>query len=298
MELRDIEIFLTLAQELHFSRTAKRLHVTPARVSQSIKSQERRIGTLLFDRTTRTVRLTAAGEHLYRELSVGYEQIINGIEAVSAAARQSTGLLRIGYSTPWAGDLVFQTRKNFRTRHPECTVHVQEIQFSDMFGSLRRGEIDLQLSEYPVREADITAGPVIFCEPRALLVPSSHPLAEQDTVSLEDLAGVPLIRPGAQLPPYVLEYHLPSHTPAGRPIPQGPTYTYWHEVLSLVAAGLGVSPVATRAAEHHNRPGVAFVPFSDAPHLHYGFLKPAPLPNAHALAFAALAHELAESQPT
>ncbi|MGW4797427.1 LysR family transcriptional regulator, partial [Nonomuraea sp. NPDC004297] len=62
MEMREIEIFLTLAEELHFSRTAERLGISPARVSQSIKKQERRIGAPLFDRTTRAVRLSPLGE--------------------------------------------------------------------------------------------------------------------------------------------------------------------------------------------------------------------------------------------
>ncbi|MER6076088.1 LysR family transcriptional regulator [Streptomyces sp. NPDC001817] len=79
MELRDIEIFLTAAQELHFGRTAERLHVTPARVSQSIRRTERRVGAPLFDRTTRRVRLTALGEQLHRELNAGYQQIRDGI---------------------------------------------------------------------------------------------------------------------------------------------------------------------------------------------------------------------------
>ncbi|MCA2221070.1 helix-turn-helix domain-containing protein [Nonomuraea aurantiaca] len=58
MELRDIEIFLTLCEELHFGRTAERLHVTPARVSQAIKKQERRVGAALFERDNRRVALT------------------------------------------------------------------------------------------------------------------------------------------------------------------------------------------------------------------------------------------------
>lgn len=58
VELRDIEIFLTLAEELHFGRSAERLRVSPARVSQAIKKQERAIGAQLFERTSRQVRLT------------------------------------------------------------------------------------------------------------------------------------------------------------------------------------------------------------------------------------------------
>ncbi|MGH3486399.1 MAG: LysR family transcriptional regulator [Actinopolymorphaceae bacterium] len=66
MELRDIEIFLTLAEELHFGRTAARLHVTTARVSQAVKKQERHIGGALFDRTNRAVKLTPLGVQLRR----------------------------------------------------------------------------------------------------------------------------------------------------------------------------------------------------------------------------------------
>jgi len=74
MELRDIEIFLTLAEELHFGRTAERLRVSQARVSQAIRRQERRLGVALFDRTSRRVALTPVGrrlrEDLYHRLNV------------------------------------------------------------------------------------------------------------------------------------------------------------------------------------------------------------------------------------
>ncbi|MFD9637391.1 LysR family transcriptional regulator [Streptomyces violascens] len=61
MERRDLEIFLTLADELHFGRTAERLHVSQARVSQTVKQLERRIGASLFERTSRRVQLTTIG---------------------------------------------------------------------------------------------------------------------------------------------------------------------------------------------------------------------------------------------
>ena len=85
MELRDIEVFLTLAEELHFGRTAERLHVTPARVSQAIKKQERAIGAELFERTTRAVRLTPIGEQLRDDLELGYCQIRQAIGGANTA---------------------------------------------------------------------------------------------------------------------------------------------------------------------------------------------------------------------
>jgi DNA-binding transcriptional LysR family regulator len=297
MEIRDIEIFLALAEELHFGRTADRLHLTQARISQSVKQQERRIGGPLFERTSRAVRLTPLGEQLRADLSPAHQQLRQALERATASARRLVGTLRVGYSTPWMGDLMLQARAVFCGRHPECTVQIQEIQFDDPLGPLRRSDIDLQISEFPVDEPDLTTGPVVLSEPRVLLVPAGHPFARQETVSLEDLADAPLITPGGDIPQSILDFHTPSRTPAGRLIPRGPSFTYWPEVLSLVAAGLGVSPVAARAAEYHDRPGVAFVPFRDAPRLDYGLLWPAARDTVLVRGFADVIREVAGPQP-
>jgi DNA-binding transcriptional LysR family regulator len=272
MELRDIEIFLTLAEELHFGRTAERLHITASRVSHAIKKQERRIGAPLFDRTSRTVRLTPVGRQLRDDLLPAHIQIQQAIGRAVAEARGFTGALRIGYSTPWCADLVFAAAEGFRGRYAGCTVQIQELQFDDPYGLLRRGELDLQVSEVPAAEPGIEAGPVLLREPRALMVPAVHPLARRDCVSLEDLAGVPMIMPGGNVSKPLLDIHVPTHTPMGRLIPRGPSYTFWPEVPPLVAAGLGVSVVAARAVRYHDRPGIAFVPFRDGPTLDYGVL--------------------------
>jgi hypothetical protein len=81
VEQRDIEIFLTLAEELHFGRTAERLHVSTARVSQTIKKLERGIGTTLFERTSRHVALTPIGRRLDddKRPDIGYIPIRDGL---------------------------------------------------------------------------------------------------------------------------------------------------------------------------------------------------------------------------
>ena len=186
MELRDIEIFLTLAEELHFGRTAERLHVTPARVSQAIKKQERAIGAVLFERTSRVVRLTPTGERLRDDLEPGYRQIRQAIGGAAAAARGINGTVRVGFSGPWCGDLIIKAAETFRDRYPACAVKVVERMLADRFGALRAGEIDLQLAELPADEPDIVNGPIVFRERRALQVPLGHPLAARKSVTLED----------------------------------------------------------------------------------------------------------------
>ncbi|WP_031089667.1 LysR family transcriptional regulator, partial [Streptomyces sp. NRRL WC-3549] len=187
MELRDIEIFLTLAEELHFGRTADRLHVSQARVSQSIAKQERRIGARLFARNSRRVELTPIGLRLREDLSAGYQRILDGTQAAAAAARGTTCTLSLGLHGPQAHYYthVFDL---FRTRHPEVRLRMKEINFTDPFGALRDGSVQVATSWLPIREPDLTVGPVVAAEPLVLMVATDHPLAGRDAVGMEDLA--------------------------------------------------------------------------------------------------------------
>jgi DNA-binding transcriptional LysR family regulator len=270
VELRDIEIFLTLAEELHFGRTADRLHVTPARVSQAIKKQERAIGAALFERTSRVVRLTPIGEQMRDDLELGYRQIRQAIGGAAAAVRGIGGTVRVGFSGPWCGDLIIKAAEVFRDRYPACAVKVVERLLADRFGALRAGEIDMQLTELPTDEPDIANGPILFRERRALQVPLGHPLAARASVTLEDYGDCDVITL-ENVPDYFLDYHMPRRTPSGRPIQRGLTAISFQEVQSLVGAGKGVQPLALRAAAFHSRPDTVIVPFDDAPPIEYGF---------------------------
>ncbi|MEB8341202.1 LysR family transcriptional regulator [Streptomyces endophyticus] len=275
MELRDIEIFLTLADELHFGRTAERLHITPSRVSHVIKKQERRLGVRLFERTSRTVRLTPPGSRLRDELLPAHRRILQALDRTAAEGRAEAGELHAGYTTPWCAELLLRAAEELRGRHPGWSVRIHEVQFSDLHGPLHRGELQLQIAELPVLEPGVTAGPVLLRERRALMLPAGHPLAASESVCLEDLAEVPLLRLAGDHPQPLMDFHSPGHTPQGRPIPRGPSYVSWYEIPVLVAAGFGASIVAARAGEYHARPGVAFVPLRDGPTLDYGVLLPA-----------------------
>ncbi|WP_345570353.1 LysR family transcriptional regulator [Nonomuraea rosea] len=95
MELREIEIFLALAEELHFGRVAERLHVSVAAVSKAIKKQERAVGVELFARDSRNVRLTPVGEQLRDDLRQVYQGLTQSLERARLAARGKTGTLRV-----------------------------------------------------------------------------------------------------------------------------------------------------------------------------------------------------------
>lgn len=271
MELRDIEIFLTLAEELHFGRTADRLLVSRARVSQAIKLQERRIGAALFERTSRNVTLTPIGAQLRDDLAEGYRRINEGIERAVAAARGLTGVLRLGVMDAMLHEMHHVTDL-FRARHPECGLQIREAQISDPFGPLRAGAVDVQLVWLPVEEPDLTVGPVVVTEPLVLAVSTKHHLAARETVSLEDLAEGPVFQPVESIPAYWEEAINPRLTPSGKVIPRGPAVATVHETLANIAAGLGMSPVPAHAPKYFGRMDIAYVPIHDAAELRWALV--------------------------
>lgn len=262
MELRDIEIFLTLAEELHFGRTAERLRVTPARVSQSIKKQERRIGAPLFDRSTRVVRLTPLGEQLHQELRAGYQRIIDGIQAATIAAGGLSGVLRLGLMGAQAW-MVRDLIERFRDRYPAVELRHCEIQPTAPFEELRAGAVDVAVAWLPVHEPDLTVGPVTHTSDQVLMVAATHPLAGRDSVCLEDLGDCTVLTPNA-LPASMETVFNPYLTPSGRPIPRGPVVSSWHEEMTLVAGGKIVSAVVAESGRFYPWPNIAYVPIRDA----------------------------------
>lgn len=261
---RDIEIFLTLADELHFGRTAERLHVSQARVSQTITRLERRLGVALFERTSRRVGLTPVGRRLLADLQPAHQQIEEGIARAIAAGRDVDGVLPVGFEAPAVADLVVDVIELFRRRHPGSEVQIREAEFTDPLRPLRAGEVDILVTNAPIDEPDITAGPVVT-EPVVLAVSARHPFARRDSVTLDDLARDTVLRAGRRAEPYWNDPPAPWTTPNGAPVHRGPDAATLQELLALIAAGAGVCPLAAHATRYFARPTLTFVPFAAAP---------------------------------
>ncbi|WIM97892.1 LysR family transcriptional regulator [Actinoplanes oblitus] len=268
MELRDIEIFLTLAEELHFGRTAERLHVSQARVSQSIKQQERRIGGALFERTSRSVRLTPLGEGLRERLTAGYTEIMAGVDEATSIASGQAGTLSVAAFDTHHQELT-AVLDLFRQRHPQATLRMREALPVDPFGVLRDRRADVALLWLPVREPDLAVGPVLFTEPLVLAVAPGHPLAGREKVEMEDLGDHPVVCPDGPIPDYVWAAHTPPVTPAGRPIRRGTPVSTLNEAFSAISAGGVISPIGRQATVSRVRPDMVFLPIADAPVLEY-----------------------------
>ncbi|GHE15195.1 LysR family transcriptional regulator [Streptomyces alanosinicus] len=271
MELRDIEIFLALAEELHFGRTAERLHITAARVSQSIRKAERRVGGLLFERTSRTVRLTVLGEQLRQDLSAGYRQITDGIAKARAAAGAVSGTLTLGTMGPMARTIK-PVLDLFASTHPNVNLRHREVQPPAPLDLLRSGDADVALLYLPIHEPDLTVGPVVHVSDVLLMLSTGHPYAERESICLEDLGDHCAFLPG-RLPASMEAAFQPFHTPSGRPIARAPRRpSTWHEALDLVTTGHGVLGVARDAAHFYPWPGLTFIPVQDMPPVRWGLV--------------------------
>ncbi|NRQ30898.1 LysR family transcriptional regulator [Nonomuraea sp. NN258] len=270
MERSEIETFLTLAQELHFGRTADRLLVSRAHVSQTIQKLERRVGVPLFERTTRQVRLTPIGAQLRDGLAPAYAQIRSTFTTVVEAARGVTGSLSVGFLTAATGQLALKAAELFRERHPDCAVDVQEVQIGAVLDPLRDGQVDVMLTCFPVLEEEFTQGPALISEPAALAVSARHPFARRDSVSVEDLARDKVVQVPASIPEYMRAARHLHVTPGGRTVPAGPVAATFQEVLTLVGAGQGIFPCGSLSARYYARPDVVYVPIHDGPTLEWG----------------------------
>jgi DNA-binding transcriptional LysR family regulator len=268
VEQRDVEIFLTLADELHFGRAAERLHVSTARVSQTIKKLEQGIGAPLFERTSRRVEMTAIGRRLDDELRPAHQQIQDAIERAMAAARGVHGTLRVGFVGAATGQFVLEVAEALRADHPGLDVQLRENQFGEGLGPLRGGELDMVLATMPIegtRQPDLTGGATLFEEQRLLAVSARHPFARRPSVSFADLARAKVLRTPPAVPDYWDRALVPQHTPDGRPVERGPGFATVQEMLALVGAGKGTYPVPMQATTYYVRPDVAYVPIHDAP---------------------------------
>ncbi|POX43505.1 LysR family transcriptional regulator [Streptomyces sp. Ru73] len=264
LDVRELECFLVLAEELHFGRAGERLYVSQSRVSQLLGSLESRIGARLFARTSRRVRLTPLGERFLAGLRPAYDDLRAVVDEARSAARGVTGVLRLGFQGA-ANDQLMSAVARFQERYPGCTTEMVEVPLSDPFGAVRCGAADLAAVLMPVAEDDLVVGTVFSRQPQHLAVSVRHPFAGRPSVSAEDLADCTLIGVSGPAPAYWRAVAAPPVTPAGRPIPAGPAIGTLQEGLTLAAAGRGAMLLCAPTAEYHARSALAYVPVTGFP---------------------------------
>src|SRR5919107_3011366 len=274
VELAEIRVFLVLAEELHFGRTAERLHVTSSRVSQIVRDLEQKLGGRLANRTSRHVELTDFGERFRAEVAPLYEELASALERIQESNRDRRAPLRLGlFADPGVAQIPRIVRA-FEQTHRGNVVEVPEVPIQDPFGPLRSGDFDLVASWLPHGLPGVVTGPILSSEPRVLAVSADHALAGRDAVSIEEVADFRVMR-FETMPAEFHEAWIPSKTPSGRRIPVQPFSQrslgdrgrMTSELLHLIATGRVVHPTVPSFANMFGHPDVVHVPIADLPPL-------------------------------
>ncbi|HEX6352171.1 LysR family transcriptional regulator [Actinophytocola sp.] len=162
LERVEIEVLLTLAEELHFGRTAERLRLSTGQVSRILKRLERQIGAALFTRTSRVVALTEIGGRLVDDVKPHIEGVEAAVRCAKEAARGVGGTLRAAFLGAAAGQLLIKAVALFSNRYPDCEVHIHEAQVHDARQRLASRAVDVLITALPVRGVEV--GPVLLSD--------------------------------------------------------------------------------------------------------------------------------------
>lgn len=257
MELRHLRYFVAVAEELHFGRTAHRLHISQPPLSHQIRKLEEELGLKLFLRSRRGVELTQGGRVFLAEARQILAQIERSVQAVKRADRGQIGPLVVACG-PLAIETVLPTvLRVFRARFPEVEISLKESTAQKILEALDKKTADVGLL-MPYVESETLQGEVCLTVPIMAALPKSHPLAKRQRIRLKQLANEPFVLPSHSLAPGFYEHAVGMCRRAGftpkvvQEAAQHPT------LLLLVAAGYGVSLIPS-LQKARDPDGVAFV---------------------------------------
>jgi DNA-binding transcriptional LysR family regulator len=250
MELRHLRYAVTLAEELHFGRAAARLGVQQPPLSQQLKALEAELGVRLFERTSRRVTLTEAGQAFLGPARAALEHAERAAKDARQAAAGETGRLRVGFVGTAGRRLLPRVLHSFAAKFPAVELSLRELPTAEQVEALHAGSLDVGFVRPPVASGIGTALTVepIAVEPLVVALPPRHRLAGVVRVPVERLAGEPFVLFPRAAGPGLHDQILSLCQAAGfRPRVAQRAVTM-QTIVGLVSGGLGVSIVPATAA--------------------------------------------------
>ncbi len=193
MELRHLNAFIAVAEELHFGRAAARLQISQSPLSQSIRALEAELGVQLLERTTRRVTLLPAGEAFLPRAREALAAAGRAVDDARAAAAGELGRMSVGFTGSMTYLLLPVLAKALRAQLPRLELELHgEMLTPDQVEGLISGRLDLGLLRPPLERPSLKVEP-IGSEPLVAVLPASHPLARLDRVPVASLENEPFI---------------------------------------------------------------------------------------------------------
>jgi DNA-binding transcriptional LysR family regulator len=248
MELRQLELFVAVAEERQFTRAAQRCHIGQSALSTAIRTLERDLGVTLFARTTRRVDLTSAGLRLLGESRRTLAAAQDARTAVLTAGT-TTDRLAVGGVGASGGLDQLGAIAGFRRRYPQVAISYVRAPSSELIEDVRLGRLD---AAFVTLSRGLPAGihaTELLTEPVTLMCRFDHPLAQCGSVAIEDLAHEEFVAPAAGT--LGGEWFREQFEPAARRPPVTYIVNDAVAILEFVASGLGVALLPMTAADDH-----------------------------------------------
>ncbi len=247
MELRHLRYFVAVAEELHFGRAAARLSIVQPSLSQQIRQLEDELGFPLLRRTRRSVELTDAGKAFLTAAQHVLAEVQEAKRIAQRAYRGEVGRLVVGYISSSTYDLLPLILRAYRERFPHIEVALRELTTQEQVRALEEERIHVGLLRLPISTAMIRVD-VVGREPIVCVLPEEHPLAAHERIPVSMLADEPFVLQPPQRGSgyYVQLMRLCLASGFSPNVIQ--EVSEMHTIVSLVAAGMGVSlvPLSTQ----------------------------------------------------
>ncbi|MSU88492.1 LysR family transcriptional regulator [Rhodobacteraceae bacterium 2CG4] len=263
IEIRHLRYFLRVAEELHFGRAAEMLGVSQAPLSQQIRQLEERIGVRLFDRTTRTVRLTPAGTALYDHAQEVLSTLEGGIRSAQAAGGLTSGTLKLGAVYVAVFTFMSAAMRDFASRNPQVRLDMQIHTTEEQLALLKDRRIDVAFVRPPRTAAGI-AYREVHREGFVAALPAESPLARKPDLGFADFRDQRFVTYSSIVGASYQDVVIQHCRKAGyRPnVVQEVSHT--HTIVTMVAAGIGIGIVPAWVELTPMR-GVVYRPLTELP---------------------------------
>lgn len=244
MELRHLRYFVAVAEDLNFTRAAKRLGINQPPLSLQIRQLEEEMGTPLFLRHARGVELTDAGMLLLEEARVILKQVEETQTGVRRHARGETGRINVGSSGgTYFHPLIPRIIREYRMHYPKVALFPQASNTPLLVARLRAGQVDVAFIRTVLGDGDGLALEPLVDEPAVMVLPTGHRLGGLASVPLSALADETFVLYPREVNPAVYDSTVAAFVGAGFSPKLGQEAPQIVSVIPMVAAGLGVSIV-------------------------------------------------------
>ncbi|WP_179998735.1 DNA-binding transcriptional regulator HcaR [Acinetobacter sp. YH12239] len=194
MELRHLRYFITVAEELNFSKAALKLYTAQPSLSQQIKDLEEDVGVRLLNRTKRKVELTEEGAVFLEQARLTIAQAEKAINMARQVSKAKQKTLRIGF-VPVAEMKIFPyVLPNLRVQNPELKIELQSLNNIEQIKGIKKGELDITFTRQRVDSEEIESR-FVLREPLVFILPKDHPLAKYERIPVKALDGIDFVIP-------------------------------------------------------------------------------------------------------